>query len=78
MKALLEYQKQCEIKMISSFSQPFNIPEMHNTRIQKISNSSYLRQNRNPNSFAKNSNILSIVALQNATGLVDETQNTLK
>ena len=34
--------------------------------------------NANQNGFARNSNSLSIVALQNATGLVNEIQNTLK
>ena len=34
--------------------------------------------NTNQNGFAGNSNSINIVALQNATGLVNEIQNTLK
>ena len=51
---------------------------MLNNKTEKIPNSSFLGQNRNQNGFAKNSNSLSIVALQNATGLVNKNQNTLK
>ena len=51
---------------------------MLNNETEKIPHSSFLGQNRNQNGFARNSNSLSIVALQNATGLVNEIQNTLK
>ena len=51
---------------------------MHNNKTEKIPDSSFLGHNRNQNGFARNSNSLSIVALQNATGLVNEIQNTLK
>ena len=51
---------------------------MHNNKTEKIPDSSFLGHNRNKNGFARNSNSLSIVALQNATGLVNEIQNTLK
>ena len=51
---------------------------MHNNKTEKIPDSSFLGHYRYQNGFARISNSLSIVALQIATGLVNEIQNTLK
>ena len=51
---------------------------MHSNKMEKIPDSSFWGHNRSQNRFARESNSLSIVALENATGLVNEIQNTLK
>ena len=51
---------------------------MHYNKTEKIPDASFSGHNRNQNRFARNSNSLNIVALQNATGLVNKNPNTLK